>query len=133
MKLHSDPRSGQHHVTGYGAGWVAINGRRYERSLLLLPDRIVADWGPESPEALTEAHLASLAALTGFFVIHQQKGGDCPGKHEEHLEEEAKPVEADHVAEDGNRLARLTKVDRRGSTCRADGGLSTCPKSSSRP
>jgi uncharacterized protein len=69
MKLHSDPRSGQHIVTGYGAGWVAINGRRYERSLLLLPDRIVADWGPESAAALTEAHLASLAELTGTVLL----------------------------------------------------------------
>jgi uncharacterized protein len=69
MKLHSDPRGAQHIVTGYGDGWVAVDGRRYERSLLLLPDRIDADWGPESPEALTEAHLAGLAALAGHIVL----------------------------------------------------------------
>ena len=69
MKLHADPHSGQHVVTGLGPGWVAVDGRRYERSLLLLPDRIDADWGPEMADALTEAHVAVLAALMGKVLL----------------------------------------------------------------
>ncbi len=68
MKLHSNSRGGQHIVTGYGTGWVAIDGRRFERSVLLRPDSI-ADWGPNGAEALTEAHLASLASLQGNVLL----------------------------------------------------------------
>jgi uncharacterized protein len=69
MKLHADRLSGKYAITGHGPGWVDVNGRRHQRSLLLLPDRLDTTWGPEAPAALTEAHLATLAALTGNIVI----------------------------------------------------------------
>jgi uncharacterized protein len=69
MKLHADSRSGSHIVTGHGPGWVAVDGQRHERSLLLTPERIAADWGPDNAAALTEAHLASLAGLAGHIVL----------------------------------------------------------------
>jgi uncharacterized protein len=69
MKLHADPRNGHNIVTGHGPGWVAINGQRHERSLLLLPDRIDAAWGPATFDALTAAHMAALASLAGNVVL----------------------------------------------------------------
>jgi uncharacterized protein len=63
MKLHSDSRSKFHVVTAHGAGFVAVDGRKLDRSLLLMPDRIDAAWGPDSFAALTAEHLAPLAQL----------------------------------------------------------------------
>jgi len=62
MKFHQTRVSGQYQCTGYGAGYVSINGERHERSLVLLPDRIIA-WPVTSFEALTEADFEPLAGL----------------------------------------------------------------------
>ena len=69
MKLNADPRSGQNIVTGHGAGWIAINGQRYERSLLVRPDSIDTDWGPERTEELNGTHLAALSTLRGNVLL----------------------------------------------------------------
>jgi uncharacterized protein len=69
VKLHADPRGQHNFLTGYGPGWVAVNGQRHERSLLVLPDRLDAAWGPAAGEALQEAHLAPLAALAGHVLL----------------------------------------------------------------
>lgn len=63
MKLHADPRSARHTVTAYGDDHVAVDGRIHTRSLLLLPDRIDASWGPEDFAGLAATHIAVLAAL----------------------------------------------------------------------
>lgn len=69
MKLQTAPNDGKNTITGHGPGWVAINGRRFERSLLLSPNRIDADWGPAAGEVLAESHLSALAALSGTVVL----------------------------------------------------------------
>ncbi len=63
MKLHLDRNAGQNAFTGYGTGYVMVNNLRYERSLVVLPDRLVEDWGVAAPEAMTVAHMEGLAAL----------------------------------------------------------------------
>ena len=63
MKLHLDNPSSRNLVTGYGAGYVAINHRRYAASLVLLPDRIVESWGSDAFEALAESDFEALRAL----------------------------------------------------------------------
>lgn len=63
MKLHLDNPSSRNLVTGYGAGYVAINHRQYASSLILLPDRIVETWGTSSFEALTERDFEAICAL----------------------------------------------------------------------
>jgi uncharacterized protein len=63
MKLHLDNPGGRNLVTGYGADYVAINHRRYEASLILLPDRIVAPWGNGGFDSLTEDDFASILPL----------------------------------------------------------------------
>jgi uncharacterized protein len=69
MKLHAAPRSGQLVVTGHGAGWIAVNGRRHARSLLLMPDRVDADWGPDCAADLAATHLEVLSELAGRIIL----------------------------------------------------------------
>ena len=63
LKLHLDRHAGQNAFTGYDAGYVMVNNLRYERSLVVLPDRLVEDWSVAAPGALTLSHLERLAAL----------------------------------------------------------------------
>ncbi len=69
MKLHRDGASGRNQFTGYGAGYVVVNGTRYERSLVVLPDRIVADWPATTFDALETRHVDALAALGAEVVL----------------------------------------------------------------
>jgi uncharacterized protein len=69
LKLHLSRAGGTNAFTAYGPGYVEVNGRRYERSLLVLPDRIVADWAPESFAALAPAHLEALVAAAPEVVL----------------------------------------------------------------
>jgi len=62
MKLHLAGAAGRNLFSGYGAGYVAINGERYERNLIVLPDRIV-DWDVPGVEALSHSAFASLSKL----------------------------------------------------------------------
>lgn len=63
MKLHLQA-PGQHHlVSAYGVGFVAINGERLERSLIVTPDTLVRDWPAASFDALREDHFIELARV----------------------------------------------------------------------
>ncbi len=68
MKFERETRAGVNMLTGYGAGYVLINGRRHERSLVVVPDRLI-DWDAASFEALREEHFAALAALAPEIVL----------------------------------------------------------------
>jgi len=63
LKLHLDRAIAKNAITGYGEGYVMVNRQRFERSLVVLPDRIIADWPATSFEALAPGHLAALAGL----------------------------------------------------------------------
>ena len=62
MKFERETRAGVNIVTGYGEGYILINGERHERNLIVVPDRVIA-WEAASFEALSESHFAGLAAL----------------------------------------------------------------------
>lgn len=77
MKLHADSSSTLLTVTAYGVDHVAVNGRILQRSLLLLPDRLEEDWGPDDFPSLGASHLAQLAELAVDVVLlgtgHKQR------------------------------------------------------------
>jgi len=63
VKLHLAELTGQNAFTGYGPGYVKVNDDRHERSLVVLPDRLITDWPATDFDTLAAAHLAPLAAL----------------------------------------------------------------------
>ncbi len=69
MKLHLAHFSGQNAFTGYGEGSVLVNQQRWERSVIVLPDRLITDWAPRSVAELTEADFALLASLGAEIVL----------------------------------------------------------------
>ena len=63
MKLHREAATALNVFTGYGQGYVKVNDRRIEKSVVVLPGRIIADWPATSFETLAPGHLAALAGL----------------------------------------------------------------------
>lgn len=69
MKLHASVTTGLMTITGYDAGYVAVNGRKLTRSFLLTPRQLIEDWSPERFENLNEADFAAVAALECPIVL----------------------------------------------------------------
>ena len=62
MKLHLAGPSPRNTITGYGAGYVMVNGARHEENLIVLPERILP-WNAPSFESLGDEHFVELARL----------------------------------------------------------------------
>ena len=69
MKLHPAVASSRNAFTGYGPGFVAVNGTRFEASIVVLPERIITDWPATTFEALTASHLAALVTLGADIIL----------------------------------------------------------------
>jgi uncharacterized protein len=57
VKLHAAAPSALNTFTGYGEGFVAVNGQRHESNLIVLPERL-SPWSAASFDALTDADFA---------------------------------------------------------------------------
>ncbi len=68
MKLHASVPGHLHTFTGYGEGYVMVNGARHEASLVVMPERMEA-WPVAGFDALAEAHFAFLAGLGPEVVL----------------------------------------------------------------
>ena len=68
MKLHASGVVGLNAFTGYGEGFVQLNGARRDSSVIVLPERVL-DWAPASFAALAEEHFAQIAALAPELVL----------------------------------------------------------------
>ncbi|MFW2355711.1 Mth938-like domain-containing protein [Hydrogenophaga sp.] len=55
MKLHSDKLDIQS-ITGYGEGWIAVNGQRHTHSLVLTPKAALLPWPCARFELLEASH-----------------------------------------------------------------------------
>jgi uncharacterized protein len=69
MKLHLAGPTSYNLVSAYGTDYVAINGKRYVRSLIVTPQRIVEDWPPVRVAELTAEHLLALVALKPAVIL----------------------------------------------------------------
>lgn len=69
MKLHRESATSLNTFTGYGEGYVKVNNQRFEKSVVVLPERIVLDWPATSFDALTADHLALLVGLGREIVL----------------------------------------------------------------
>lgn len=63
MKLHLNQAAGHNAFTGYGEGYVLINGVRHESNMLVLPDSPVTVWAVQDPTAMSAEHILHLAEL----------------------------------------------------------------------
>jgi uncharacterized protein len=72
VKLHAPPPTAFNTFTGYGEGYVMVNGARYElgiaASLVVTPDRI-QPWSAASFEALAESDFEGLLELAPEILL----------------------------------------------------------------
>lgn len=68
MKLHASRPSGVNTITGYGEGYVLVNGERHESSVVVLRDR-VEEWSTRSFDALCAADFTFLRELKVEIVL----------------------------------------------------------------
>jgi len=70
VKLHSPASSSYYNTfTAYGVGYVEINQKRFESSLIVMPEGAVQPWAVEAFAQLGQAHFESLVALEPELVI----------------------------------------------------------------
>ncbi len=68
MKLHPTAPTALNTFTGYGEGYVLVNGERREGNLIVLPDRILP-WTASCFDALTEADFEGLVELEAEILL----------------------------------------------------------------
>jgi uncharacterized protein len=69
LKLHLEPATSLNAFTGYGEGYVMVNGKRIERSVVVLPERLLPDWPPATFDTLAPEHFAMLADIGSEIVL----------------------------------------------------------------
>ena len=69
MKFHLESATALNVFTGYGDGYVMVNGRRVERSVVVLPDRILPDWPATTFDELAAEHFERLAGLGREIIL----------------------------------------------------------------
>jgi uncharacterized protein len=69
LKLHLSGSDAAHSFSGYGAGYVEVNGRRYAHSLIVAPDVPVETWPVLTWPALVSGHFARLVELAPALVL----------------------------------------------------------------
>lgn len=69
MKLHASVTAGLMSITGYDAGFIAVNGRQLTKSFLLTPRRLIEDWSPADFDALAESDFLAIAELGAPVVL----------------------------------------------------------------
>jgi uncharacterized protein len=68
MKLHMTPTSANL-FTRHGEGYVDVKNQRYEKSVVVFPDQILADWAPQSFEALAPEHFTPVLGQKPEIVL----------------------------------------------------------------
>lgn len=68
MKLQADAINGPT-ITGYGPGWVAVNGERFTSSILINSASGRSDWKCARFEDLQSSHFEQLATLGAELVL----------------------------------------------------------------
>jgi uncharacterized protein len=68
VKLHASAPGALNTFTGYGEGYVLVNGERRDSSLVVLPERIEA-WRPAAFDQLAAEDFAFLLALDAEIIL----------------------------------------------------------------
>ena len=69
MKLQLSRPDGSNQITSCGAGFVSVNGKRYEHSLVVTPERIHTDWPVAELARLGAEHFRGILAAGPEVVL----------------------------------------------------------------
>ncbi len=69
MRLTLDSGAGTYRISEYGEGYVTINEERLTASVVVMPERLIRNWGPEAVPDLETTHLQVVADLNPEVVL----------------------------------------------------------------
>ncbi|MBN9424293.1 MAG: hypothetical protein BGO63_04745 [Candidatus Accumulibacter sp. 66-26] len=69
MKLQNTPSDGQNAFTGYGDGYVGVNGARFTSNIAVSPDRLIPNWTQASFDTLSVADFEFLAGMDAEIIL----------------------------------------------------------------
>jgi uncharacterized protein len=69
VKLHLSSTAGLNIFTAYGEGYVAVNHRKYEENLIVLPDSVTPDWSTATVATLAAEDMDKLLSLGAEIVL----------------------------------------------------------------
>ena len=69
MNLLQESRSPGYHIRRYCTSKIVIGEQYFQRSLLLAPDHLDGQWGPNHSDALTLEHLQQIQSLNPELMI----------------------------------------------------------------
>jgi uncharacterized protein len=69
VKFHLQTTAGQNLFTGHGTDYVAVNGARLTKSVLVTPTRIIEDWPATDFDSLSADHFVYFLALKPDLVL----------------------------------------------------------------
>jgi uncharacterized protein len=69
VKIAQEKNAGRNAFTGYGEGYVEVNGERIHASVVVSADRVITDWPAASVESLGPDHLAAIVAMRPEIVL----------------------------------------------------------------
>ena len=68
MKLHATGPTGLNTISGYGEGYIAVNGRRYDSNLVVLPEKLIP-WAVKGYDRLSATDFEFLKNLDADIVL----------------------------------------------------------------
>lgn len=69
MRFSLDTDASRYVIKSYGPGWININEREIRRSVIVTPERLVADWPPQIFADLEERHFEAIQPLEPEIVL----------------------------------------------------------------
>jgi len=63
------PSAGLYSIRSYQTGAIVVNEEVFTQSLIVLPDRLIRNWPPQSFQDLTQQHFDDIATLGPEIVI----------------------------------------------------------------
>jgi len=63
LALHLDTNTNHKLFTEHGAGYVAVNGKRYQQSVVVMAEEVRTDWAATDFASLNETHFNYFLAL----------------------------------------------------------------------
>ena len=69
MKISLDGGTATYKIASYAQGQVVINEQRLTRSLVIMPETLLSDWPPQTFEAFTTEHFATIVAYQPEIVL----------------------------------------------------------------
>ena len=69
MQIKWERGDERNYIHSYAPGTVRINEASYAASVIVMPDRLIADWRPQTYEALAAEDFAQIAALHPELVL----------------------------------------------------------------